>query len=56
MNTIKKSQKGAAERSADNYIDAVETTVATKRLDNVILEGEYIIQPDGSLCPLSGCG
>ena len=41
MNTIKKSQKGAAERSADNYIDAVETTVATKRLDNVILEGEY---------------
>ena len=56
MNTIKKSQKGAAERSADNYIDAVETTVATKRLDNVILEGEYIIQPDGNLCPLSGCG
>ena len=56
MNTIKKSQKGAAERSTDNYIDAVETTVATKRLDNVILEGEYIIQPDGSLCPLSGCG
>ena len=56
MNTIKNAKKGAAERSADNYIDAVETTVATKRLDNVILEGEYIIQPDGSLCPLSGCG
>ena len=56
MNTIKKSKKGAAERSVDNYIDAVETTVATKRLDNVILEGEYIIQLDGSLCPLSGCG
>ena len=56
MNTIKKSQKGAAERSADNYIDAVETTVATKRLDNVILEGEYTIQTDGNLCPTSGCG
>ena len=50
MNTIKKSQKGAAERSADNYIDAVETTVATKRLDNVILEGEYQITSDGNLC------
>ena len=56
MNTIKSAKKGAAERSADNYIEAVETAVATKRLDNVILEGEYIIQPDGSLCPLSGCG
>ncbi len=56
MNTIKKSQKGAAERSADNYIDAVETAVATKRLDEIILEGEYVIQPDGNLCPLSGCG
>ena len=56
MNTIKKSKKGAAERSAENYIDAVETAVATKRLDNVILEGEYVIQPDGNLCPTSGCG
>ena len=49
MNTIKKSQKGAAERSADNYIDAVETTVATKRLDGDILEGTYTINDKGNL-------
>ncbi len=56
MNTIKKSQKGAAERSADNYIEAVETEVATKRLEGNILEGEYLVQTDGNLCPTSGCG
>ena len=56
MNTIKKSKKGAAERSADSYIKQVETVVATERLEGNILEGEYIIQPDGNLCPLSGCG
>ena len=56
MNTIKSAKKGAAERSADSYIGAVETAVATKRLDEIILEGEYIIQPDGNLCPTSGCG
>ena len=49
MNTIKSAKKGAAERSADNYIDAVETAVATKRLDNVILEGTYTINDKGNL-------
>ena len=49
MNTIKNAKKGAAERSADNYIDAVETAVATKRLDNVILEGTYTINDKGNL-------
>ena len=49
MNTIEKSKKGAAERSADNYIDAVETAVATKRLDGDILEGTYIINNEGNL-------
>ena len=49
MNTIEKSKKGAAERSADNYIDAVETTVATKRLDGNILEGTYTINDKGNL-------
>ena len=56
MNTIKKSKKGAAERSADSYIKQVETVVATERLEGNILEGEYIIQSDGNLCPVSGCG
>ena len=51
MNTIKKSQKGAAERSAENYIDAVETAVAEERLNkNEVLEGEYQITSDGNLC------
>ena len=56
MNTIKSAKKGAAERSAENYIDALETVVATKRLDGNILEGEYLVQSDGNLCPTSGCG
>ena len=49
MNTIEKSKKGAAERSADNYIDAVETTVATERLEGKILEGTYTINDKGNL-------
>ncbi len=56
MDTIKSAKKGAAERTAENYIDAVETAVATKRLDEIILEGEYLIQTNGNLCPTSGCG
>ena len=56
MNTIKRSKKGAAERSAENYIEAIETAVATERLEGNILEGEYIVQSDGNLCPVSGCG
>ena len=34
MNTIKKAKQGAAERSADNYIGAVETAIATAKLDS----------------------
>ena len=51
MNTIKSSKKGAAERSADNYIKQVETAVAEERLNkNEVLEGEYQITSDGNLC------
>ena len=50
MNTIKNAKKGAAERSADTYIEAVETVVATEHLDGNILEGEYEITSDGNLC------
>mgnify|MGYP004470238301 CR=1 FL=1 len=51
MNTIKKSKKGAAERSADSYIKQVETAVAEERLSkNEVLEGEYQITSDGNLC------
>ena len=57
MNTIKNAKKGAAERTADNYIKQVETTVAESRIDGTkIANGTYNIQPDGNLCPASGCG
>ena len=57
MNTIKNAKKGAAERSADNYIKQVETAVAESRIDGAkIPNGTYNIQPDGNLCPASGCG
>ena len=49
MNVIENSKKGAAERSVDNYIDAVETKVATERLDNKIIEGTYTIDDNGNL-------
>ncbi len=51
MNTIKKSKKGAAERSVDSYVKQVETVVAEERLGkNEVLEGEYQITSDGNLC------
>ncbi len=51
MNTIKNVKKGAAERTADNYINQVETAVAEERLNkNEVLEGEYQITSDGNLC------
>ena len=50
MNLIENARKGAAERSAENYLDAVETAVATKRLDNEMLEGRYSINSEGELC------
>ena len=57
MNTIKNAKKGAAERTADNYIKQVETAVAESRIDGTkISNGIYNIQPDGNLCPASGCG
>ena len=57
MNTIKNAKKGAAERTADNYIKQVETAVAESRIDGTkIANGTYNIQPDGNLCPVSGCG
>ena len=57
MNTIKNAKKGAAERTADNYIKQVETAVAESRIDGTkVANGTYNIQPHGNLCPASGCG
>ena len=51
MNTIKKSKKGAAERSADSFVKQVETAVTTESLNgNIIEDGEYEITSDGNLC------
>ena len=51
MNTIKRSKKGATERSADSYVKQVEVAVATERLNkNEVLDGEYQITSDGNLC------
>lgn len=54
MNTIERSKKGAAERSAENYMEAVNTTVMREKVKhNDVVDGVYNIQSDGSLC-LSG--
>ena len=50
MNTIKSAKKGAAERTAENYIDAVETAVATAKLDSDgVSDGTYTIDENGDL-------
>ncbi len=50
MNTIKKAKQGAAERSADNYIGAVETAIATAKLDSDgVPDGTYTIDENGNL-------
>ena len=50
MNTIKNAKKGAAERSADNYIKQVETAVAETKLENKsVPNGTYDIDGNGNL-------
>ena len=50
MNTIKNAKKGAAERTADNYIKQVETAVAEAKLENkTVPNGTYDIDEDGNL-------
>ena len=50
MNVIENARKGAAERSAENYIDAVELAIASKRLDGPVADGEYEVMSNGNLC------
>jgi len=50
MNVIKNAQMGAAERSADNYVKAVDTLIATEKLGGTtIADGEYEITSEGNL-------
>ena len=50
MNVIKNASAGAAERSADNYIKAVDTLIATEKLDGTpLVDGQYTIGTDGKM-------
>ena len=50
MNVIKKANEGAVERSADNYVKAVETLIATEKLDGTpLVDGDYVIDNEGKL-------
>ena len=50
MNTIKNAKKGAAERSAENYVRAVEIAISTRKLNNEpVPDGTYTIDSDGNL-------
>ena len=50
MRVIERSKKGAAERSAENYIHAVETEAMALRTEGTILDGTYEIKSNGNLC------
>ena len=55
LNAIRTSQKGSAERSAANYIGAVETWIATERLEGRVVEdrvysiNEISVEASGTL-------
>ena len=49
MNLIENSKKGAAERSAENYLRAVETAVASERINGPVTDGEYQVDENGDL-------
>ena len=50
MNVIKNADKGAAERSAERYLDAVEHAIATDKLnEGVVLDGTYTVDGEGNL-------
>ena len=49
---IERIRKGAAERSAENYIKAIETEVMALRTDKIKLSnGTYGIKDNGNICP-----
>ena len=49
MNVIEGAKEGAAERSAENYLRAVETAIAEERLDGPIEDGVYELDANGDL-------
>ena len=51
LNIIEESKDNATLRSADFYLDAVETSIATSTLKNKnILDGTYNILESGNIC------
>ena len=56
MRVIENSKKGAAERSAENYVKAVETIIVTERMNgNSIEDGIYTIDSNGDICLDEDC-
>ena len=56
MRGIENSKKGVAERSAENYVKAVETTIVTERMNgNTIQDGLYILDSNGDVCLDEDC-
>ena len=56
MRVVENSKKGAAERSAENYVKAVETTIVTERMNgNTIEDGLYILDSNGDVCLDEDC-
>ena len=53
---IKNAKKSAAERSAGNYIEAMEIAIAeSKAINKTVKDGEYKISPEGDICLNDNC-
>ena len=51
MRVIENSKKGAAERSAENYIREVETMIVAERVNSDTIEdGLYTLDSNGDIC------
>ena len=51
LGIIKDAKENANKRSAENYIDAINTSIVSSALDNKkISDGEYNILSDGNIC------
>lgn len=56
LNVIENSKEKAVERSAENYMDAIELMLMTDLLDEpTIANGSYKVLSDGSLCNETEC-
>ena len=49
LNTIEDTKKEGAKRSAEGFIDSVNLSLTTKQFDEIISDGIYMINSDGSI-------